>query len=419
MAADTKEMVIETMGLTKVFRDFWGHNRVIAVDRLDLQIRQEEVFGLLGPNGSGKSTTIKMLLGLLFPTRGGCRVLGMPPGDVKTNYRIGYLPEESYLYPFLNARETLDFYGRLFGLNGVERKRRIDSLLEMVGLGSVARRPIGEFSKGMTRRIGLAQALINDPDLLILDEPTSGLDPIGTRQIKDLILELGKRGKTVLLCSHLLADVEDVCDRIGILYGGRLRALGSVDELLVHSEMTEIRSGRLSAGAIEQIKGIIHRENAAEVEVMNPRDRLEDYFLRVVSEAQSEKVQTSGATLGTGVSDFLTVRETEEEVREKVIDGLVGREAETGTGSASGEEPVIPVEAVQAVDLVDHGVLDSLVEVKTEQVRPEEAGAKAAAKKAEPGPRDATELLMDQSVIDSLLTKKDGSGPAAGEGEHE
>ncbi len=419
MAADTKEMVIETMGLTKVFRDFWGHNRVIAVDRLDLQIRREEVFGLLGPNGSGKSTTIKMLLGLLFPTRGGCRVLGMPPGDVKTNYRIGYLPEESYLYPFLNARETLDFYGRLFGLNGVERKRRIDSLLEMVGLGSVARRPIGEFSKGMTRRIGLAQALINDPDLLILDEPTSGLDPIGTRQIKDLILELGKRGKTVLLCSHLLADVEDVCDRIGILYGGRLRALGSVDDLLVHSEMTEIRSGRLSSGAIEQIKGIIHRENAAEVEVLNPRDRLEDYFLRIVSEAQAEKLQTSGATLGTGVSDFLTARETEEEVREKVLEGLVGREAETGTGSARGEEPVIPVESVQAVDLVDHGVLDSLVEVKTEQVQPEEAGGKAAANKAEAEPRDAAELLMDKSVIESLMRKKDGSGPAAGEGEHE
>ncbi|OPZ99775.1 MAG: hypothetical protein BWY71_00905 [Planctomycetes bacterium ADurb.Bin412] len=187
----------------------------------------------------------------------------------------------------------------------------------------------------------------------------------------------------------------------------------------MHSEMTEIRSGRLSSGAIEQIKGIIHRENAAEVEVLNPRDRLEDYFLRIVSEAQAEKLQTSGATLGTGVSDFLTARETEEEVREKVLEGLVGREAETGTGSARGEEPVIPVESVQAVDLVDHGVLDSLVEVKTEQVQPEEAGGKAAANKAEAEPRDAAELLMDKSVIESLMRKKDGSGPAAGEGEHE
>ncbi len=419
MAADSKEIVIETMGLTKVFRDFWGHNKVIAVDQLDLQIRREEVFGLLGPNGSGKSTTIKMLLGLLFPTRGGCRVLGMPPGDVKTNYRIGYLPEESYLYPFLNARETLDFYGRLFGLNGVERKRRIDSLLEMVGLGSVARRPIGEFSKGMTRRIGLAQALINDPDLLILDEPTSGLDPIGTRQIKDLILELGKRGKTVLLCSHLLADVEDVCDRIGILYGGRLRALGSVDELLVHSEMTEIRSGRLSAGAIEQIRGIIHKDNAAAVEVLNPRDRLEDYFLRIVSEAQAEKLQTSGATLGSGVSDFLTARETEEEVREKVLEGLVSSEEATKKVAAAAKEggAVVAAESVKAVDLVDHAVLDSLVEVPVEKAVPVEPGAKAAEKKAEPGPKDASELLMDKSVIDSLVSKKkDASDPAAREG---
>jgi ABC-2 type transport system ATP-binding protein len=153
--ADKGQAVIRTSGLTKIFRDFWGHQRVIAVDELDLAIHDREVYGLLGPNGSGKSTTIKMLLGLLFPTRGVAEVLGKPPGDVKTNQRIGYLPEESYLYPFLNARETLDFYGRLFSLTSADRKQRIDSLLDMVGLASVSRRPVGEYSKGMMRRIGL------------------------------------------------------------------------------------------------------------------------------------------------------------------------------------------------------------------------------------------------------------------------
>jgi len=191
MSEEQQNAVIQTMGLTKVFRDFWGHQKVIAVDDLDLEVRPQEVFGLLGPNGSGKSTTIKMLLGLLYPTRGRARVLGSLPGDIKTNAYIGYLPEESYLYPFLNASETLDFYGRLFGLPRQQRRKRIDSLLEMVGLASAVHRPIGEYSKGMIRRIGLAQALINDPDLLILDEPTAGLDPIGTRQIKDLVRELG------------------------------------------------------------------------------------------------------------------------------------------------------------------------------------------------------------------------------------
>jgi ABC-2 type transport system ATP-binding protein len=214
------EYAIETFSLTKVFSDWWGRDKVSAVDDLNLQVRYNEVFGLLGPNGSGKTTTLKMLLGLLYPTKGRAIVLGGDSSDPKISSRIGFLPEESYLYRYLNARETLDFYGRLFGLPSNVRKMRIEALLDMVGLKAVANRPVGTFSKGMARRIGLAQALINDPDLLILDEPTTGLDPIGTSQIKNLILELAKRGKTVLLCSHLLADVEDVCDRIAILYGG-------------------------------------------------------------------------------------------------------------------------------------------------------------------------------------------------------
>ncbi|MHC4160357.1 MAG: ABC transporter ATP-binding protein, partial [Planctomycetota bacterium] len=244
------EYAVETFSLTKIFSDWWGRANVIAVDDLNLQVRTNEVFGLLGPNGSGKTTTLKMLLGLLYPTKGRTVVLGGDSTDTKINARIGFLPEESYLYRYLNARETLDFYGRLFALSPKVRKMRTEALLEMVGLKAVANRPVGTYSKGMARRIGLAQALINDPDLLMLDEPTTGLDPIGTRQIKDLILELAKRGKTILLCSHLLADVEDVCDRIAILYGGKIQSEGKVKDLLQQTNKKQITTGSISDIAI-------------------------------------------------------------------------------------------------------------------------------------------------------------------------
>ncbi|NQT93022.1 MAG: ABC transporter ATP-binding protein, partial [Lentisphaerae bacterium] len=214
--------VVEIRELTKVFRDFWRRPKVRAVDGLNLDIMPGEIFGLLGPNGSGKTTTLKILLGLLFPTSGSLLVFNHSPRDVQTKSRIGYLPEESYLYKYLTPRETLDFYGKLFNIGRRERKRRIDELLEMVDLADAAHRVVGEFSKGMARRVGLAQALINDPELVILDEPTSGLDPIGCRQVKDLMLALAQRGKTIILSSHLLADVEDVCDRIAILYKGKV-----------------------------------------------------------------------------------------------------------------------------------------------------------------------------------------------------
>ena len=238
----SNEIIVEAVGLTKIFRDFWMRTKARAVDDVDFEIRTHEIFGLLGPNGSGKSTIIKMILGLLHKTSGQLAVFGKAPTDVSIKKRIGFLPEDSYLYQFLNPRETLDYYGKLFGIDRRTRKRRIDELLEMVGLSHVAHRPLGEFSKGMSRRIGLAQALINDPDFLILDEPTSGLDPIGTRQVKDLILELGKRGKTILLSSHLLADVEDVCDRMVMLYAGRIRAQGTVDDLLRDTQRTVIET---------------------------------------------------------------------------------------------------------------------------------------------------------------------------------
>src|ERR1051326_7331129 len=232
--------VVACQGLTKVFKDFWLRDRARAVDNLSFEIRPHEVFGLLGPNGSGKSTTIKILLGLLRKSSGRVAVFGKPTSDVEIKRRIGYLPEESYMYPFLNARETLDYYAKLFEQDYRTRKRRVDELLDMVGLTGAQFRTVREYSKGMQRRIGIAQALINDPDFLILDEPTTGLDPIGTRQIKDLIIGLGRRGKTVLLSSHLLSDVEDCVDRMIILYGGRKRAEGTCEELLETSGKTAI-----------------------------------------------------------------------------------------------------------------------------------------------------------------------------------
>src|SRR3954451_8997227 len=224
--------IVETRKLTKVYRDFWGRQKKVALRALNLTIERGEIFGLLGPNGSGKTTTIKLLLGLLFPTDGEAFVLGQPAAEVKKNERIGYLPEESYLYRFLNAEETLDFYGRLFDLPAAERKKRAQHLIDIVGLSNDKKRILKEYSKGMRQRIGLAQALINDPELVILDEPTSGLDPLGTRWMKDLILDLRKRGKTIIMCSHRLEDVQDVCDRIAILNLGELQELGSVRSLL-------------------------------------------------------------------------------------------------------------------------------------------------------------------------------------------
>src|SRR5262249_54140921 len=198
-----------------------------------------EAFGLLRSKGSGKTTTSTLWLALLSPSTGEALVFGKPGTNVQKNERIGYLPEESYLYKFLNAEETLDFYGRLFDIPGHVRRQRIDELISLVKIGHARKRILKEYSKGMTRRIGLAQSLINDPELILLDEPTSGLDPIGTREMKNLILELRDKGKTIVLCSHLLADVQDVCDRIAILHQGELKVLGAVDELIRIQELSQ------------------------------------------------------------------------------------------------------------------------------------------------------------------------------------
>jgi ABC-2 type transport system ATP-binding protein len=284
-----QKVIVETRKLTKVYRDFWGRRKKTALRALNLQIYHGEIFGLLGPNGSGKTTTIKLLLGLLFPTEGDAYVFNQPAAEVKKNDRIGYLPEESYLYRFLNAEETLDFYGRLFNLPPAVRRQRAQDLIDMVGLSADKKRVLKEYSKGMRQRIGLAQALINDPDLIILDEPTSGLDPLGTRWMKDLILDLRKKGKTVLLCSHRLDDVQDVCDRIAILYEGELQELGQVQRLLEDAERLELRARgvKLSRELRNDLEEVIRRHGGSVESLGHPTTTLEDLFLRIVAESKA------------------------------------------------------------------------------------------------------------------------------------
>ena len=283
------QVVVETRKLTKVYRDFWGRQKKVALNALNLQIYQGEVFGLLGPNGSGKTTTIKLLLGLLFPTDGDAFVFGQPASDVKKNERVGYLPEESYLYRFLNAEETLDFYGRLFNITTAQRQERTQRLIEMVGLKRDRKRILKEYSKGMRQRIGLAQALINEPELIILDEPTSGLDPLGARWMKDLILDLRRHHKTVIMCSHRLEDVQDVCDRIAILNEGQLQALGKVSTLLQDVNRLELRASgvQLNDELRRDLDEVVRRHGGKIDTVGHPTTTLEDYFLRIVEESKA------------------------------------------------------------------------------------------------------------------------------------
>jgi len=319
----TGEVVVSVRGLTKVFKDFWGRSKAHAVNDVDFDVKRGEVFGLLGPNGSGKSTTVKMLLGLLYPTKGHIEVFGHSPRHVQTKARIGYLPEESYLYRYLNSRETLDFFGNLFHLDKGDREKRAEQLLEMVGLNQTRTRSVGEFSKGMQRRIGLAQALINDPDLIILDEPTAGLDPIGCREIKDLIVALAKRGKTVILSSHLLSDVQDVCDRVVIYYGGKIQALGTLQELLAKPDTLRITTPVLPRATMERVLEIIRKDSGTgEVRVDNPTQNLESYFLEVVEKAKQAAQQTSGAQSGARVAEYLRGEATTVPAPEKVLEKL-------------------------------------------------------------------------------------------------
>jgi ABC-2 type transport system ATP-binding protein len=229
MSADT---VLEVNDIAKTFRTGFFRKRVEAVRSVSFSIRRGEIFGLVGPNGAGKSTTIKMLLGLVRPDSGDIRMFGQRADDVSLRNRLGYLPENPTLYQHLNAVELISFYGGLFGMSKSERRERGSQLLEMVGLSHALDRPVSNFSKGMKQRAGIAQALINDPDLVILDEPQSGLDPVGRREIRDLVLELRRSGKTILFCSHILPDVQDICDRVAVMHRGEIKDIGFLHELI-------------------------------------------------------------------------------------------------------------------------------------------------------------------------------------------
>ena len=338
------EVIVSVRGLTKVFKDFWNRPKARAVDNVDFDVRRGEVFGLLGPNGSGKSTTVKLLLGLLYPTKGHIEVFGHSPRHVATKSRIGYLPEESYLYRYLDSRETLEFFGNLFELPKGDRQNRTEQLLEMVGLSQVRARAVGEFSKGMQRRIGLAQALINDPDLVILDEPTSGLDPIGCREVKDLIIALARRGKTVILSSHLLADVEDVCDRVVIYYGGRIQAMGTLRDLLATPDAIRITTPALPRETMERVLEIIRQDVASDkVQIDTPTQNLERYFLDVVRNARKAAAETSGAISGARVAAYLRGEAAETPATDRILERLT-------VPQPAAPEPVAPTPPVTAVD---------------------------------------------------------------------
>ena len=385
------EVVVSVRGLTKVFKDFWNRPKARAVDGVDFEVRKGEIFGLLGPNGSGKSTTIKLLLGLLNPTKGHIEVFGHSPRHVQTKSRIGYLPEESYLYRYLNSRETLDFFGNLFHLDKADRDNRAEQLLDMVGLGKTQTRAVGEFSKGMQRRIGLAQALINDPDLVILDEPTAGLDTIGCREVKDLIVALAKRGKTVILSSHLLSDVEDVCDRVVIYYGGKIQADGTLKELLAKPDHLRITTPVLPRETLEKVLATIrHDVSTGEVRVDNPTQNLESYFLDVVAKAKLAAKETSGAQSGARVAEYLRGGVEAKSSGEKVLEKLSLPQA----APASIAKPAAEVAAPKT----DDSKLAALAQPAAPAPQPEKSAPKTEAAKP-------VDLSKADEKLSSLLGK--------------
>ncbi len=345
-------IVVEATGLTKIFRDFWNRPKARAVNGIDFTVKAGQVFGLLGPNGSGKSTTVKMILGLLYPSRGVLKVFGEDPQNVEIKSRIGYLPEETYLYRYLTAMETLDFYGALFGLSPKMRRERSEQLLNMVGLAHAFNRRVGEFSKGMARRIGLAQALVNDPDLVILDEPTSGLDPIGCREVKDVIRLLASRGKTVILCSHLLADVQDVCDDMVVLYGGKIRAEGTLHEILREEKITRLEVPTLSDETKRELRSwlVANGIDESQIKLGNPVRNLEEFFLEVVKQAREQSVDTAGVQAGGEIPRYLIASEDG-----KALLDTLRRPSEPEPAAAKPveqEQPKVDVDKLEALGAV-------------------------------------------------------------------
>jgi len=278
---------VEIEHLTKVFPVPLRRERVVAVHDLSLRVEKGEVYGLLGPNGSGKSTTLKILLGLVAATSGETRVFGEDSSSVRSRRDVGFLPENPYFYKFLTGAETVGFFGKLSGMSGDALETRVAELLELVGLKDAAARRVGSYSKGMLQRVGLAQALVQDPGLLVLDEPTAGVDPVGSREIRDLILELKARGKTVLLCSHLLSQVQEVCDRVGILARGRLVREGRVDDLLAVGDRSEVIVENASAEQLAQLRQAAERLGVRIVSSGRAQTTLENLFLQAIEPGQS------------------------------------------------------------------------------------------------------------------------------------
>lgn len=273
---------VEVSNLTKVFSLGLRKDYVVAVDNLSFRVEAGEVYGLIGPNGSGKSTTMKVVLGLMAPSKGEAKVFGLDSGDIQARNEIGFLPENPYFYKHLSGEETLRFYGKLCGMRGAVLDQRVAELLKLVDLEDAAKRRLGGYSKGMLQRIGLAQALVQHPRLVILDEPTAGVDPIGSRQIRDLILRLRDEGYTVFLCSHLLEQVQEVCDRVGILFRGRMRREGTLEELIAIEGQTTLTLEGAAPALLDRIRGLVAEDpNARLLAEGHPRTSLEQLFIQI------------------------------------------------------------------------------------------------------------------------------------------
>ena len=278
------DLAVSVEGLTKVFRIPFRKRSITAVRDLNLRVETGEVYGLLGPNGSGKSTTLKMILGIVSPTSGRTQIFGSESSDVTTHQSVGFLPENPYFYKFLTGTETLRFFGKLCGLHGSDLRDRVQELLDLVGLTEARNQRLSTYSKGMLQRIGLAQALINEPALIVLDEPTAGVDPAGSRDIRNLIVDLKKRGMTVLLTSHLLGQVQEICDRVGILAKGTLVREGHLEELLAIEDRTELVLEDASDKLMKDIEKLATKSKAKVVERRKSSTTLERLFLDATKE---------------------------------------------------------------------------------------------------------------------------------------
>ncbi len=282
------DLAVSVEGLTKVFRTPFRKQSIIAVRDLNLRVETGEVYGLLGPNGSGKSTTLKMILGIVSPTKGRTQIFGSDSSEVATHESVGFLPENPYFYKFLTGAETLRFFGKLCGLRGSDLKDRVQELLDLVGLTDARNQRLSTYSKGMLQRIGLAQALINEPALIVLDEPTAGVDPAGSRDIRNLIVDLKTRGVTVLLSSHLLGQVQEICDRVGILAKGTLVREGHLEELLAIEDRTELVLESAPDKLLKDIEKLAAKSKTKVIERRKSATTLERLFLDATSGQESK-----------------------------------------------------------------------------------------------------------------------------------